>query len=76
MDAMRAIAENALTFLLYIIDLNTIKARCYPRSLLINHLGMVEYVRYLLLAVASLFSYEPIYVGSADGVIDLAIEVA
>lgn len=37
---------------------------------------MVEYVRYLLLAVASSLADEPIYVGSADGVIDLAIEAA
>ena len=38
MDAMRAIAEDALTFTLYIIDLNTTKARCYPRlmSAIIN----------------------------------------
>ena len=37
---------------------------------------MVEYVCYLLLAVACFLGYVPIDVGSADGVIDLAMEVA
>ena len=59
----------------------TKKARCYPRSLqsscrFIRHLRMVENVGDLLLAVACSLGNEPVDIGSADGVIDLAIEVA
>ena len=38
-----------------------------------RHLRMVQYVGNLLLAIASSISYEPIDVGSAYGIINLAI---
>jgi hypothetical protein len=37
---------------------------------------MVKYIGYLFLAVACSLGNEPVDIGSADGVIDLAIEVA
>lgn len=71
---MCAIAENALTFIRYIIDPNTIKARCYPRSLqsscrFIRHLRMVEYVRYALNAVACTLTNLAINIALTDGVV-------
>ena len=69
---MCAIAEDALTFARYSFEPNTIKARCYPRSLLINHLRMVEYVCYALNAVACTLAYLAIYITLTDSVIKLA----
>lgn len=71
---MCAIAENALTFLLYIFDPNTIKARCYPRSLqsscrFFRHLRMVENIGYALGAIPCSLANQAIYVALADGVV-------
>ena len=52
------------------------KSEVLPSLSLINHHSMVEYVCNLFLAVACFLGYIPIDVGSADGVIDLAIKVA
>ena len=77
MDAMRAIAEYALTFILYIIEPNTKKARCYHRSLqsscrLFRHLRMIENIGDALNAVACPLTDDAIYIALTDGVVKFA----
>jgi hypothetical protein len=72
-----AISEDVLTFLLYTIDTNTIKARYYPRSCssVVKYFfttGMVENVGYALGAIACFLTNQAIYIALADGVIKLA----
>ena len=71
---MRAIAKDILSFLRHIIDPNTIKARCYPRSLqsscrLFRHLRMIENVGYALGAVACSLANQAINIALAYGVV-------
>ena len=71
---MRAIAEDASTFARYSFDLNTKKARCYPRSLqsscrLFRHLRMVEDIGYALGAIACPLTNPTIDITLTDGVV-------
>ena len=70
-------AEDASTFILYIIGPKTIKARCSPRSLqsscrLFRHLRMVENIGDALDAVACSLANQAINIALTDGVIKFA----
>lgn len=74
MDALRAIAEDALTFTRYSFDPNTIKARGYPRSVQsscrkFRQLRMVENIGYALGAVTCSLANQAIYIALTDGVV-------